>query len=191
MKRIDSKELKRLNAAKRIIRENKGTYAPQGAQYDEQGFQYIGTIYYFVKVHPNHVFKKIPAAIGEKMDLPEYAESFFKGMQGDSYATAHVTLKELKEQAAKLKKSADESTLYNPVLRIKGRFFNPAYVVTCMEMLGADNADLEFNEEKRYSPLIVNTEKGVGVIALVRGDGLDANKFKEYVPVSCAARGVK
>ena len=176
---------KRMVAAKKLIEENEGTKAPQGAQYDEEGCQYLGTLHYFVKISPEHVLRKVPAAKGEVIDLPNLASNFFKGRDKDSLLVARVTLQEMKEQTAIQEAAADESTEFKPVLRIKDFFFNPTYVVTCMEILGADEATLEFNNDKIHSLIVIHADKGKGAVAPLNRYRLEnADKYENYVPLS-------
>ena len=173
---------KRLIAARKMIEENEGTKAPQGAQYDEEGCQYLGTLHYFVKILPEHALQGIPTAKCEAMNLPKMAADFFRSRERDSLTTTYVTLREMKEQTMIQEAAVDESTSFKPVLRIKDFFFNPAYVVTCMEILGADEAELVFSYDRLHSPIAIHAEKGKGAVAPLNRYELDERKFEECVP---------
>ena len=180
---------KRHKAARELMKENKGNSALQGAQFDEDWCQYLGTTCYFVKIFPGHVLRGVPFAKSKVMNLPKIADDFFSGMKRSSLTAVRVTLNELNEQVARLEKEQviepDDDSIPKPsVLRIKEWIFNPAYVVRCMEILGADEAELEFNNDRRHSLIAIHSDKGCGVVAPFNRDKLNVNKFEEYVPLS-------
>ena len=174
---------KRHLAARKLMKENNSPVF-QGAHYDEEGCQYLGTPYYFVKIYPEHVLRGVPAAVGDSVNFPKISADFFRSRERDSLTTARVTLKEMEEQTMKQEAAADENTPFKPVLRIKDFFFNPAYVVTCMEILGADEAGLEFSNDKIHSLIAIHADKGKGGVAPLNRYRLDERKYEEYVPLS-------
>ena len=180
---------KRHKAARELMKENKGNPSLKGAQFDEEGCQYLGTTYYFVKIFPEYALRGVPSAKGEVMNLPKLADDFFSGMERSSLTAVRVTLNELNEQAARLEKEQvneqDDDSIPEPfALRIREWIFNPAYVVRCMEILGANEAKLEFNNDRRHSLIAIHADKGCGAVAPFNKDKLNVNKFEEYVPLS-------
>ena len=173
---------RRFAAVRKILEENKGRPELRGAQFDEEGCQYLGTRYYFVKIRPEHALRGVSAVKGKAMAFPKLADDFFK--EGGRFRVVRIALRELKEQAAILEAAADDRTPSKPALRIGDCFFNPNYVVACMEVLGADEAEMGFDEEKAYSLIAIYAEKGTGAVAPLNKRMLDMEKFEEYVPVS-------
>ena len=170
---------KRMIAARKMIEENEGCkFAPQGAQFDGEGCQYLGTRFYFVKILPEYVLRKVPVAEGEAMGLPKMAVDFFSNRQFYACKDIRVTLGELEDQVAGRKVQP------NPILRIGRWLFNPVFVVSCMEVLGADHADLEFNMEVANTMIVVRTDKGTGFVAPYYNSNEVGMDEEEYVPLS-------
>ena len=175
-----SKEVKRRNAAKALIKENKERPDFQGAILDNDKNQYFITAYYGVKILSDFALRGF-------IELPktEFAEKMLATSNhiinrdtNDVVARSTIALRELKEQIAKQKAAKMNRTKFIPKLYINDCLFNPAYVANCMEILGVNEVILEF--ASKLSPIVFHTDKGVGFVIPMKLR--DAEHHEEYIP---------
>lgn len=169
----------RYRALARLMEENAGNPEhPElcGAMYDGQGRQHLGTMYYMVRLPPDKALKGVPESRpgpgGGNFDMPGYMKIMEDALEARAARrTVRVALGALEACAM-------------PLMRIGDCIFNPQFVTTCMELLDAGEAVLEFNVLNSLAVIVVRAENGAGFVAPHRPGEKSIEEYEEHVPLS-------